>query len=116
MSDATGPESADSLPRPWNLMIKIMMTYEQGLGPIPIGSPRGIIERQDALDAVAQLSAVVDESYNAGFISKGKASFCMLLLMVLQEYISPFPSAGPNEADLRSDLTAAVDALRMSRP
>lgn len=75
MSDATGPESADSLPRPWNLMIKIMMTYEQGLGPIPIGSPRGIIERQDALDAVAQLSAVVDESYNAGLISKGKASF-----------------------------------------
>jgi hypothetical protein len=97
-------------------MIKIMATYAQGLGPIPIGADRGIIERQDALDAIAQLGALVDEAYNAGLISKDKASFGMLMLMVLQEYASPLPDAGSSEADLRADLTEAVDALRTSRP
>jgi len=116
MSDAAGTGNADSLPRPWNLMIKIMSTYAQGFGPIPLGDARGIIERQDALDAIAQLAALVDETYNAGLISRDKASFGMLLLMVLQEYVSPLPDAGDSEANLRADLTEAVDALRAARP
>jgi hypothetical protein len=108
--------AAADLPRPWNLMIKIMTTYAQGIGPIPLGEDRGIIERQDALDAVAQVAALVDEAYNAGLISKSKASHGMLMLMVLQEYISPLPDAGPSEHDLRADLTEAVNALRIGRP
>src|SRR6266542_2337027 len=75
MSDVAGAENSDSRPRSWNLMIKIMATYAQGQGPIPLGNARGIIERQDALDAIAQLAALVDETYNAGLISEKKAGF-----------------------------------------
>ena len=64
MSDVAGAENSDSRPRHWNLMIKIMATYAQGQGPIPLGNAREIIERQDALDAIAQLAALVDETYN----------------------------------------------------
>jgi hypothetical protein len=116
MSDVAGAENSDSRPRHWNLMIKIMATYAQGQGPIPLGNAREIIERQDALDAIAQLAALVDETYNAGLISENKASFGMLLLMVLQEYVSPLPDAGDSEDQLRGDLEEAVNALRASRP
>jgi hypothetical protein len=51
-------------------MIKIMATYAQGLEPIPVGENRGIIQRQDVLDAISQLAALVDESYYAGLISR----------------------------------------------
>jgi hypothetical protein len=107
---------SDPLPRPWNLMINIMVTYAQGLGPIPIGPDRGVIQRQDTLDAVAQLVALIDEAYNAGVISKNKASFGMLMLMVVHEYVSPLPDAGPDEPQLRADLEEPVEALRRSRP
>jgi hypothetical protein len=97
-------------------MINIKATYAQGLGSIPAGEDRGIIQRQDVLDAISQLAALVDESYNAGLISENKASFGMLMSMVIHEHVSPLPNAGPDETQLRTDLSEAVAAIRQARP
>ena len=80
--------------------------------------PRGVVNRQDALDAVIQLAAVVDEAVHAGAIPVDRGMHAAAMLMVLREFVQPLPPDwdGDGCTDyLNDDLAMMVTALREAR-
>jgi hypothetical protein len=64
------PVAADE--RLYATMLRLMAGYaDRHASEIP--GPRGVVQRQDALDAVIQLAAVVDEAVQAGAIPVDRA-------------------------------------------
>jgi hypothetical protein len=81
---------------------------------------RGVVDQQDALDAVLSLAAFLDANTQAGRISVNEAEHMASMLMVIREYIRPLPVGlveGPDgETDgVTPDLQEMVDALRTAR-
>lgn len=60
--------------------------------PPPAGANRGIVDLQDALDAVVHVGAVIDEEAQAGAIPPERARFVAALLVVIREYLRPLPA------------------------
>ena len=80
--------------------------------------PRGVVELQDALDAVIQLAAVIDEATQAGRIPAGRGQHAAAMLMLVREYIQPLPpglDADGVTDNLTTDLGGMVMALREAR-
>ena len=80
--------------------------------------PRGVAERQDALDAVIQVAAVVDEVVQAGAIPADRGMHAAAMLMVIREVLQPLPPAwdGDGCTDyLIDDLDMIVTELRKAR-
>jgi hypothetical protein len=80
--------------------------------------PRGVVTRQDALDAVIQLAAVVDEAVQAGAIPVDRGMHAAAMLMVIREFVQPLPPVwdGDGCTDyLKGDLATMVTALRSAR-
>jgi hypothetical protein len=76
------------------------------------------LKRQDALDAVIQLAAVVDEAVQAGAIPVDRGMHAAAMLMVLREFVQPLPPDwdGDGCTDyLNDDLAMMVTALREAR-
>ena len=76
--------------------------------------PRGIVELQDALDAVIQLAAVIDEATQADRIPADRGQHAAAMLMLVREYIQPLPrglDADGVTDSLTTDLGAMVMAL-----
>jgi hypothetical protein len=79
---------------------------------------RGVVELQDALDAVIQLSAMIDEAIQAGRIPLDRGHHAAAMLMLVREYIQPLPrglDADGVTDNLTTDLGAMVMALREAR-
>jgi hypothetical protein len=77
-----------------------------------------VVELQDALDAVIQLAAVIDEETQAGRIPAARAQHAAAMLMLIREYIQPLPrglDADGVTDNLTTDLGAMVMALREAR-
>jgi hypothetical protein len=53
---------------------------------------RGVITRDDALDAVLQFAAVIDEATQAGRILIERGVHGAAMLMLIREYIQPLPA------------------------
>jgi hypothetical protein len=73
------------------------------------------VNRQDALDAVIQLAAVVDEAVQAAAIPVDHGIHAAAMLMVLREFVQPLPPDwdGDDGTDyLVDDLAMTVTALR----
>jgi len=99
------------------MMQHLMAAYAQQQAP-ERPNPRGVVELQDALDAVIQLAAVIDEATQAGQIPADRSQHAAAMLMLVREYIQPLPRG--LEADgvtdnLTTDLGAMVMALREAR-
>lgn len=80
--------------------------------------PRGVVELQDALDAVIQVAAVLDEAIQDGRIPAGRGQHAAVMLMLVREYIQPLPrglDADGVTDNLTADLGAMVMALREAR-
>jgi len=80
--------------------------------------PRGVVNHQDALDAVIQLAAVVDEAVQAGAIPVDRGMHAAAMLMVIREFVQPLPPVwdGDGCTDyLNDDLATMVTALREAR-
>ncbi len=80
--------------------------------------PRGVVELQDALDAVIQLAGVIDEETQAGRIPVVRGQHAASMLMLVREYIQPLPrglDADGVTDSLTTDLGAMVMALREAR-
>ncbi len=56
-----------------------------------ISSQRGVVTGDDALDAVLQLAAVIDEATQAGRIPVDRGAHAAAMLMIIREYIRPLP-------------------------
>lgn len=80
--------------------------------------PRGIVELQDALDAVIQIAAVIDEAIQDGQIPAVRGHHAAAMLMLVREYIQPLPQGLDADGvtdNLTTDLGAMVMALREAR-
>ena len=83
-----------------------------------IPGSRGVVELQDALDAVIEVAAVVDEAVHAGGIPVDRGMHAAAMLMVFREFVQPLPPEwdGDGCTDyLNDDLTLMVAALREAR-
>ncbi len=103
--------------RLYGMMQHLMAAYAQQQAPEQ-PDPRGVVELQDALDAVIQLAAVIDEETQAGRIPAIRAQHAAAMLMLIREYIQPLPrglDADGVTDNLTTDLGAMVMALREAR-
>ena len=77
--------------------------------------PRGIVTRDDALDAVLQVAAVLDEATQAGRIPVDRGVHGVSMLMLIREYIQPLPPVpgkGGQGDEVTPDLADLVALLR----
>jgi hypothetical protein len=103
--------------RLYSMMQHLMATYAQQQAP-ERPDPRGVVELQDALDAVIQLAAVIDEATQAGRMSADRGQHAAAMLMLVREFIQPLPrglDADGVTDNLTPDLGAMVMALREAR-
>jgi hypothetical protein len=74
--------------RLYGMMQHLMTAYAQQQAPeTPVS--RGVVELQDALDAVIQLAAVIDEETQADRIPAARGQHAAAMLMLVREYHYP---------------------------
>lgn len=79
--------------------------------------PRRVVEEQDALDAVLQIAAVLDEQTQARAIPVERAAHAGAMLMLLRDHVRALPP-GPDldgHDRVTADLRALVEGLRQLR-
>jgi hypothetical protein len=120
-ADTAKVASVDQLPgadqRLYGMMQHLMTTYADQQAPEK-PDPRGVVELQDALDAVIQLAGVIDEETQAGRLPTACGQHASAMLMLVREYIQPLPrglDADGVTDNLTTDLIAMVMALREAR-
>ena len=109
------PVAADE--RLYATMRRLMVGYARRQASESPG-PRGVVKRQDALDAVIQLAAVVDAAVQADAIPVDRGMHAAAMLMVLREFVQPLPPEwdGDGCTDYLTDaLGMMVMALREAR-
>lgn len=110
-------EPVDADQRLYGMMQHLMDAYARQRAP-ETPDPRGVVELQDALDAVIQLAAVIDEATQDGRIPLARGQHAAAMLMLLRDYIQPLPrglDADGVTDNLITDLGAMVMALREAR-
>ena len=80
-------------------------------GGVPDGPQRGIVGRRNAMDAVMQLFALIDEEIEAERMPEESILHAMAMLMLLREYVLPLPDPPGDEELLREDLTTLTQML-----
>jgi hypothetical protein len=84
-------------------------------GRLPEGVPaRNVVTRDDALDAVLQLAAVIDEATQAGRWPAGQGVHGAAMLIIIREYIQSLPPGPmPDGTDgVTADLAELVRMIR----
>jgi len=74
-----------------------------------------VVTRDDALDAVLQVAAVIDEAAQVGRIPAERAAHGAAMLMLVRDYIQPLPAVpgpdgGPDK--VTPDLAELAKLLR----
>jgi hypothetical protein len=113
--------------RLYGVMQALLGAYAQQRAA-PSAPPRGVVEEQDAVDAVVNLAAVLDKNLRDGRLSENSAAHMAALLMLIRDHIRPLPPgpAGPDAPDgaaadgagqdrVTADLREFVDGLRAAR-
>lgn len=99
------------------MMQYLMAAYAQQVTP-EVPAPRHVVQLQDALDAVLQLAAVIDEATQAGRIDRERGKHAASMLMVIRDFIKPLPKGLATDGvtdELTDDLEELVAALRQAR-
>jgi hypothetical protein len=81
-----GPER-----RLYAMMQHLMILAANGRRP-EVPDARRVVTRDDALDAVLQISAVIDEATRAGRIPVERSAHGAAMLMLVRDYIQPLPA------------------------
>jgi hypothetical protein len=106
--------------RLYGMMQHVLGAYAQHVD-LSVPEPRGVVEHQDALNAVVHLAGAVDRAGQSGHIDKEQAEWMASLLMVIHDYMQPLPPGIGEDADggtsdhLTADLQEIVSALRQGR-
>ena len=103
--------------RLYGMMQHLMAVYARQQGA-EVPAPRDVVEDQDALDAVIQLAAVIDEAVQRGQLPIDRGMHASAMLMVVRERIQPLPrglDADGVTDNLTTDLGVMVMALRAAR-
>lgn len=98
-------------------MMQLLMSHMAQQVPNDVPASRGIVTQQDALDAIVQIAAVIDQGAQSGHIPAGPGIHAGAMLMVIRDYIQPLPSGGGRHgADpVTGDIEEMVAALREVR-
>ena len=86
--------------------------------PLATTAPRGVVEKQDAVDAVFHLIVALDELVQDRVVPVERGPWMMSLLMVIRDYIEPLPPGLDSDGvtDLVTpDLAEMVSAIRATR-
>ncbi len=111
----TDEEQAPTPLRIYRMMQDLIRDYAAA-EDTPAAEPRGVVELQDALDAVVQVAAMIDEYTQSGAIPAGRGVFAGAWLMVIRDYLRPLPPGVDDGRDrLTEDLRKMVGALRSLR-
>jgi hypothetical protein len=109
------PWHSDLEGRLYGMMQWLMAAYANREAP-QVPAPRNVVELQDALDAVIQLAAVIDQQTQAGHIPENSGKHAAAMLMVVRDYIQPLPVGGDETDDgVTRDLSELVADLRQAR-
>lgn len=98
-------------------MMQLLMARMAQQVPNEVPPWRGVVTQQDALDAVLQVGAVIDQAAQAGQIPAEASVHAAAMLMVIRDYVQPLPpGAEPNGPDpVTPDLQEMSEALRTVR-
>src|SRR4051812_24095 len=98
-------------------MMQMLMASRANAVPVPEGQPRGVVDLEDALDAVLQIAAVIDEYTQAGALPVERGTWAGGMLMVVRDYLSPLPPGldARGHDKFTDDLQEMVQALRSAR-
>ena len=98
-------------------MMQLLMTRMAQQVPGEVPPWRGVVTQQDALDAVLQVAAVIDQGTRSGQIPAEAGIHAAAMLMLVREYVQPLPrDAGPDGPDpVTPDLRELSEALRTVR-
>jgi hypothetical protein len=114
----TSPSAADLGMRLYGMLQHLLAALAQGKLHPQAENPRDVVEKDDALDAVVQIAAALDELAQNGVIPLDRATWIASLLMVVRDYIQPLPpglAADGVTDNLTPDLAEMVTALRQAR-
>jgi hypothetical protein len=100
-------------------MAQHLMVAQANDQPPETAAPRNVVEKQDAVDAVLQLVAGLDEQVQDRRVTPTeRGAWMMSLLMVIRDYIEPLPPGIANDGvtdRVTSDLAEMVSAIRAAR-
>jgi hypothetical protein len=86
--------------------------------PPEVPPDRGVVSRQDALDALMRVAAVIDEQTQTGGIPPGRGVHAAAMLMLIRDHLQPLPRGliSPGGPDMVTpDLEELTEELRRSR-
>ena len=93
--------------RLYGLMQHYMTAYAHA-DALPAADVRGVVELDDALDAVMQVAAVIDEYTRSGDIPTGRGMHAVASLMVIREHLRPGPPSEEDGRDLLAEDLARI--------
>ncbi len=99
------------------MMQQILVNYAQRAEPA-LPPARGVVEVQDALDAVAFLAAAIDEEVQERGVAVEKGEHMASMLLVVRDFIRPLPegvAADGSHDRFTDDLQEIVTVLRTAR-
>jgi hypothetical protein len=108
VTDMSGPDAGADR-RLYGMMQHLMVLAARQELPEP-AAPRGVVTRDDALDAVLLLAAVIDEVTQAGRIPAEHGAAAGALLMLVRDYIQPLPAV-PTDDGLADKVTPDLAEL-----
>jgi hypothetical protein len=100
--------------RLYNMMQHLMVLAASQKFPQPAAA-RNLVTRDDALDAVLGLAAVIDEATHGGRIPEDRGVAAAATLMIIRDYIQPLPLVPGEDGTsdrVASDLAEVLRALR----
>ncbi len=102
--------------RVYGLMQTLMAHFANREAP-DVPEQRGVVDLQDALDALLQVAAVLDEHTQSGELPGHRGVHAGAMLMVVRDYLRPLPPgiARGGGDRLTEDLQELVNALRDAR-
>ena len=86
--------------------------------PPEVPPDRGVVSRQDALDAVMHVATVIDEQTQAGGIPPTRGVHAAAMLMLIRDHLQPLPRGfiAPGGPDMVTpDLQELAELLRRAR-
>jgi hypothetical protein len=98
-------------------MMQLLMAHMAQQEPNEVSPWRGVVTEQDALDAILQVAAVIDQCAQSGQIPVAPGIHAGAMLMLIRDYIQPLPPGGGRHGrdPVTYDLEEMVAALREVR-
>ena len=94
---------------------RLLLAFAQG-AETPSADRRGVVQEQDAVDAVVMVLALIQEQLQASRIRPEVGTRMAALLMLVRDFVRPLPAGTTTGYDLlTADLAEMVDVVRLIR-